>query len=81
MHWKGTSFPRIGARPASEVTSRDVLEILANPCDRIRATLGRWRDVVQHMRVLAHAEVAAGLQTVQASRTTTAANFAFEFRC
>ena len=50
-----------------------------NPCDRIRATLGRQRNVVQHMRALSHRQVAASLQAVQASRATTAAKLAFEF--
>ena len=44
------------------------------PCDRIRATLGRQRDVV-----LSHRDVGAALETVQASRATTAAKLAFEF--
>ena len=50
-----------------------------NPCDRIRVTLDRQRDVVQHMRALSHRDVAAALETVQASRATTAAKLAFEF--
>ena len=50
-----------------------------NPCDRIRATLGRQRDVVQHMRALSHRDVSSALETVRASRATTAAKLAFEF--
>ena len=50
-----------------------------NPCDRIRATLGRQRDVVQHMPALSHRDVSAALETVRASRATTAAKLAFEF--
>ena len=44
-----------------------------NPCDRVAATLGRQRDVVRHMAALPHAEVAEALETVRASRATTAA--------
>ena len=50
-----------------------------NPCDRVGATLGRQRDVVQHMAALPHAEVAEALETVHASGATTAAKLAFEF--
>ena len=38
-----------------------------NPCDRVRVTLGRQRDVVRNMPALPHAEVAAAMATVWAS--------------
>ena len=104
-------FPTIGQRRVSEVTSADVLQILApiwhdkpetarrvrqrisavmqwavamefradDPCDRVGVTLGRQRDVVQHMRALPHAEVPAAIETVRASGATLAAKLAFEF--
>ena len=85
-------FPRFGERPVSEVSSADVLGVLApiwhdkpetartdNPCDRVAATLGRQRDVVRHMRALPHAEVASAVATVRASRATATAKLAFEF--
>ena len=50
-----------------------------NPCDRIGATLGRQRDVVRHMPALPHGDVAEAIETVRASRATTAAKLAFEF--
>ena len=50
-----------------------------NPCDRVGATLGRQRDVVQHMAALPHAEVAEALETIHASGATTAVKLAFEF--
>ena len=50
-----------------------------NPCDLVRATLGRQNHVVRHMPALPHAEVAAAIATVRASRATAAAKLAFEF--
>ena len=50
-----------------------------DPCDRVGVTLGRQRDVVQHMPALPHREVAAAIQTVRASGATPAAKLAFEF--
>ena len=50
-----------------------------DPCDRVGATLGRQRDVVQHMRALPHGEVAAAIETVRASGATPTAKLAFEF--
>ena len=50
-----------------------------NPCDLVGATLGRHRNVVRHMPALPHAEVAAAIATVRASRATAAAKLAFEF--
>ena len=49
-----------------------------NPCERVAATLGRQRRLVQHMRAQPHAEVAEAVATVRASRATTAAKLAFE---
>ena len=50
-----------------------------NPCDRLGKVLGPQQDLVQHMRALPHAEVAAAIQTVRASGATTAVKLAFEF--
>ena len=50
-----------------------------DPCDRVGATLGRQRDVVQHMRALPHGEVAAAIETVRAFGGTPTAKLAFEF--
>lgn len=50
-----------------------------NPCDLVKATLGRQRSVVRHMPALPHAEVAAAIATVRASRATAAVKLAFEF--
>ena len=50
-----------------------------NPCDLVGATLGRNKNVVRHMPALPHAEVAAAIATVRASRATAAAKLAFEF--
>ena len=50
-----------------------------NPCDLVGATLGAQRKAVRHMPALPHAEVAAAVATVRASRATAAAKLAFEF--
>ena len=50
-----------------------------NPCDRLGPVLGPQQDLVQHMRALPHAEVAAAIRTVWASEATTAVKLAFEF--
>ena len=50
-----------------------------NPCDRLGKVLGPQQDLVQHMRALPHAEVAAAIQTVRASGATTAVKLAVEF--
>ena len=50
-----------------------------NPCDRIGPVLGPQRDIVRHMRALPHRDVAAAVETVQASRSTRAVKLAFEF--
>ena len=50
-----------------------------NPCDRIGPVLGPQRDIVRHMRALPHQDVAAALETVRASRSTSAVKLAFEF--
>ena len=50
-----------------------------NPCDRLGKVLGPQQDLVQHMRALPHAEVAAAIRTVRASGATPAVKLAFEF--
>ena len=50
-----------------------------NPCARVRATLGRQRNVVRHMPALPYREVAGAIAAVQASRSTPAVKLAFEF--
>ena len=50
-----------------------------NPCDRLGPVLGPQRDIVRHMRALPHQDVAAALETVRASRATSAVKLAFEF--
>ena len=44
-----------------------------NPCDRIGPALGRQQVIVQHMRALPHAQVAA----VQRARTMRVVKLAF----
>ena len=39
-------------------------------CERLTATLGRQRHVVQHMRALSNAEVAEAAMTFRASEAT-----------
>ena len=46
-----------------------------NPCDRLGPALGRQQVIVQHMRALPHAQVAA----VQRARTMRVVKLAFEF--
>ena len=51
-----------------------------NPCDRIGPVLGPQGDIVQHMRALPHQDVAAAIETVQASGSAApAVKLAFEF--
>ena len=51
-----------------------------NPCDRVVPVLGPQHDIVQHMRALPHKDVAAAIETVQASRSAQpAVKLAFEF--
>ena len=50
-----------------------------NPCDRIGPALGAQNYVVQHMRAVPHAEVAAAIGTVRASNAKPAVKLAFEF--
>ena len=51
-----------------------------NPCDRVVPVLGPQHDIVQHMRALPHKDVAAAIETVQASRSPPpAVKLAFEF--
>ena len=51
-----------------------------NPCDRVGPVLGRQRHLVEHMRALAHQEVAAAIDTVRASRSSAIVRLAFEFQ-
>ena len=50
-----------------------------DPCDRVGVTLGRQRDVVQHMRALPYGEVKTAIETVRSSGATQPAKLAFEF--
>ena len=51
-----------------------------NPAgDMLSQALGRQADVPQHMRALAHREVAAAIHTVQASQAGLNTKLAFEF--
>ena len=50
-----------------------------NPCDRIAAVLGKQQHVVEHMRALAHQDVAAAVATVRSSARLPGASLAFEF--
>ena len=50
-----------------------------NPCERLKQTLPKQKDIVQHMPALPHAEVSAAIKTVQDSRASTAAKLVFEF--
>ncbi len=50
-----------------------------NPCDRLKKTLPRQKDIVKHMRALPHSEVSAAIATVQKSKASLATKLAFEF--
>ena len=51
-----------------------------NPCDRVLPVLGPQSDIVQHRRALPHKDVAAAIETVQASASVAPAiKLAFEF--
>ena len=50
-----------------------------NPCDRLKKTLPRQKDIVQHMRALPHGEVAAAIAKVQESGASRATRLLFEF--
>ncbi len=51
-----------------------------NPCDRIGPVFGPQGDIVQHMRALPHAEVAAAVETVRTSDSAApVVRLAFEF--
>ena len=51
-----------------------------NPCDRVLPVLGPQGDIVQHMRALPHAEVAAAVETVRTSDSAApSVRLAFEF--
>ena len=50
-----------------------------NPCTRLGPVLGPQQDLVQHMRALPHAEVAAAIRAMWASGATQAVKLAFEF--
>ena len=51
-----------------------------NPCDRVGPVLGRQQHLLEHMRALAHREVAAAIETVRASRSSAVVRLAFEFQ-
>ena len=50
-----------------------------NPCGRIGPVLGRQRHLVEHMRALPHAAVAAAVAAVRASGARPVVKLAFEF--
>ena len=51
-----------------------------NPCDRVLPVLGPQNDIVTHRLALPHKDVAAAIETVQASGSTQpAVRLAFEF--
>ena len=51
-----------------------------NPCDRVLPVLGPQNDIVTHRLALPHRDVAAAIETVQASGSTQpAVRLAFEF--
>ena len=50
-----------------------------NPCDRLKKTLPRQKDIVQHMPALPHGKVSAAIATVQSSQASSATKLAFEF--
>ncbi len=79
-HTKPETARRVRQRVSAIMQWAVAMEFRADdPCDRVGATLGRQRDVVQHMRALPHGEVAAAIETVRASAATPAAKLAFEF--
>ena len=49
-----------------------------NPCDRVKKTLPRQKDVRKHMRALPHGEVAAVIATTQRSGAWLATRLAFK---
>ena len=50
-----------------------------NPCSRIGPIFRPQQDLVRHMPALPHRDVAAGVETVWASRAAPAVKLAFEF--
>ena len=51
-----------------------------NPCDRVLPVLGPQNDIVTHRLALPHKDVAAAIETVQASRSgQPAVKLAFDF--
>ena len=79
-HEKPETARRVRQRISAVMQWAVAMEFRADdPCDRVGVTLGRQRDVVQHMRALPHADVAAAVETVRASGATLAAKLAFEF--
>ncbi len=51
-----------------------------NPCDRVLPVLGPQNDIVQHRLALPHKDVAAAVETVQASSSVVPAiKLAFDF--
>ena len=73
-HEKPETARRVRQRISAVMQWAVAMEFRADdPCDRVGVTLGRQRDVVQHMRALPHGEVAAAIETVRASGATAAA--------
>ena len=79
-HEKPETARRVRQRISAVMQWAVAMEFRADdPCDRVGVTLGRQRDVVQHMPALPHREVAAAIDAVRASGATLAAKLAFEF--
>ena len=79
-HEKPETARRVRQRISAVMQWAVAMEFRADdPCDRVGVTLGRQRDIVQHMRALPHGEVAAAIATVRTSGATPAAKLAFEF--
>ena len=79
-HVRPATARRVRQRISSVMDWAIALEFRTdNPCDRLGPVLGPQQDLVQHMRALPHAEVAAAIRTVWASGATTAVKLAFEF--
>ena len=79
-HTKAETARRVRQRISAVMQWAVAMEFrMDNPCDRVGATLGRQRDVVQHMPALPHRAVASALLVVAESRATKAAKLAFTF--
>ena len=79
-HRKASSARRVRQRLRVVLEWAVAMEYrLDNPSDRIGPVLGPQHDVTEHMRALPHREVAAAIQTLQASTAPEVAKLAFEF--